>query len=146
MLNPSDAWALASSARCHVLEGDADQGLRQIKTAARLNPLGRYGYQLGVGYFSMHRFSDASRELKSVKEPIDLVYAWLAASLAFEGKADEAADMAARFHSAFDRRCQECGVEDGQSTRAFLAARFPFRLEADTQHFFTGMEQAGIEL
>lgn len=146
MLNPSDAWALTSSARCHVLAGEAENGLRQIKTANRLNPLGRYGYQLGIGYFSMHRYPDAARQLKSVKEPIDLVYAWLAASLAFEGKADEAADMAARFHSAFDRRCQECGVEDGQSVRAFLANRFPFRLEADTKHFFSGIEKAGIKL
>ena len=145
-LNPSDAWALASSARCHILEGDVEKGVDQIEATVRLNPLGRYGYQLGIAYFNLARYADASRELRSVKEPIDLVYAWLAASLALERRTEEAADAAQAFQTAFDQRHRDCGVETKQSMGSFLAERYPFRRETDLAHLFDGLEMAGIAL
>ena len=74
------------------------------------------------------------------------MYAWLAASLALDGEAEEASRAAACFHQAFDQRCTECGVEEPQDVRSFLTARFPFKLERDATHFLTGLEQAGVEL
>ncbi len=145
-LNPSDAWALASSARCHILEGDVEKGVDQIEATVRLNPLGRYGYHLGIAYFNLARYADASRELRSVKEPIDLVYAWLAASLALERRSEEAADAALAFQAAFDQRHRDCGIETKQSMRSFLTERYPFRRQVDLAHLFDGLEMAGIAL
>jgi tetratricopeptide (TPR) repeat protein len=145
-LNPSDAWALASSARCFILEGDADKGLQQIKETVRLNPLGRYGYQLGIGYFARGNYTEAVRPLRSVKDPIDLVYAWLAASLAHAARPMEAVKAASDFEGAFDRRCRECGIEVTQTARIFLAERYPFQRDTDLAHFLEGLEKAGIAL
>jgi len=143
-LNPSDTWALASSARCFILDGRPDKGLQQIEEAVRLNPLGRYGYQLGIAYYTMGRYGEAVGVLKPVKDPIDLVHAWLAASLARVGRSEEATRAAAAFRSASDRRNREIGVKLPKRTATFLAERYPFRRNEDLAHFLGGLELAGI--
>lgn len=143
-LNPSDAWALASSARCFILEGQSEKGLQQIEETVRLNPLGRYGYHLGIAYFVMGRYEEAIRALKPVKDPIDLVYAWLAASQARAGRVADAFRTAAAFRSAFDRRNRELAVKAPASAVTFLAERYPFRREEDWGRFLEGLKIAGI--
>src|SRR6266540_1813097 len=108
--------------------------------ATRLNPLSKYSYQMGIVYFAMRRYHDAVQALKTICDPIDLIYAWLAAALANSGQQVEAEEAAARFEADFSAH----GASLGEPAMTYLAVRFPFRTEEDQEHFASGLKRAGI--
>lgn len=143
-INPSDAWALVNSARCFVLDGSPDQALPQIMAATRLNPLGKHSYQLGIVHFGMRHYDEAAQAFQTIRDPIDLIFAWLAAALALSGRQAEAVQMAKNFKVAFGLRAKQPEVKEHQTAATFLTERFPFRREEDQQHFISGLQLAGV--
>lgn len=143
-LNPNDTWALTSSARCFILEGYPDKGLEHINTAAKLSPLVGLNYQLGIAHYAMRHYREAVQALRTVRDPIDLVYAWLAASFARLDLQGEAETAATDFKKSFDSKNEEVGVSTEQSPVEFLIERFPFRQDRDHAHFVEGLRMAGI--
>lgn len=143
-LNPNDTWALTSSARCFILEGNANKGFEQINAAAKLSPLLGLKYQFGIARYAMQHYREAVRALRAVRDPIDLVYAWLAASLARLDLQEEAAAAARGFKTNYKSKNREVGVSTEQSPVDFLLKRFPFLCHSDRAHFVEGLRMAGI--
>lgn len=142
-LNPSDTWALTSSGRGYILEGQPARGLAQILGAGRISPLARLSYQLGIAHFAMRRYDDAVEALRAVGDPIDLVFAWLAASLARAGQREAARSTSNEFFRSFEAKNERVGAAD-VSPITFLTERFPFNNAFDRDHFLGALEAAGI--
>jgi len=92
----------------------------------------------------MQHYREAVRALRAVRDPIDLVYAWLAASLARLDLQEEAAAAARGFKTNYKSKNREVGVSTEQSPVDFLLKRFPFLRHSDRAHFVEGLRMAGI--
>jgi len=143
-LNSSDTWVLTSAARFYLLEGHADRGLQLIERAARLSPLSRLNYHLGIAYFATRQYDQAAVALRAVSDPIDLVYAWLAASLAMLGESDKATATARQFDVSYRERYRELHKGSVPSAIGYLCERFPFRRERDRSRFVQSLKLAGL--
>lgn len=143
-LNPNDTWALTSSARCFILAGHPDKGFEQISKAARLSPLLGLNYQLGIANYAIRQYREAVRALRAVRDPIDLVYAWLAASLARLDLQEEATAAGEDFQKSFASRSRQVGMTAKQDPVDFLLERYPFIRDDDRTDFVDSLRVAGI--
>lgn len=143
-LNPNDTWALTSSARCFILAGRPAEGFEQVSKAAKLSPLLGLNYQFGIANYAIGQYREAVRVLRAVRDPIDLVHAWLAASLARLGLREEAAAAGRNFRKSFNSRSREVGMAARQEPAEFLLERYPFVHDSERTGFIKSLRVAGI--
>jgi adenylate cyclase len=143
-LNASDTRALVNMARYEVNMGNPEQAVGRVLQACRLNPFGNFNWYLGQAYFSGRRYEEAIDALKKIRSSVAFVRSWLVASLGHVGKADEARQAARELVATAEAELAAVGVPYPRSWLEFVAARCPFKHEADLEHLLDGLRKAGV--
>lgn len=118
--------------------GRPAESVDRLKRAMRLNPHHpfNYSFHLGQAYFTLRRYKDAIEALEKGVESnpaSERLHLWLAAALAHAGRLDDAQWEAEQVHAL--------NPEFALST---IAKSYPFKDEADRNHFFDGLKKAGL--
>lgn len=142
-----EAIALDSNyANAHVLlasllyfAGRPEEGLARMEKAIRLEPHHPYNFpfHMGQAYFIMKQYSkaiDTFQEALERNPASDRVRVWLVASLAKDGKQDEA-----------EWEAVQVLINDPDFSLAHFLEAFPFRNNEDREHFLTGLQMAGFK-
>lgn len=98
-LNPNDAETLDFYALYLLAVGRTDDALAQHALSIRSNPFQHFWaiWLRGITFFTARRYDEAIVILRSIKDNINEVRGWLAASYAGAGRLDEARDMLEEF-------------------------------------------------
>lgn len=142
-LNPGDTRALVHMARYQFLAGNPERGVLFATEASNINPFGKIGYYLGQAYYAARRYPEAIRALKTVHDPIALIYAWLAASYAQSGQQTMATEAAEKFVTM--ARTEIFVSKTLTGWVEFFSQRWPFKNREDLTHVLNGLRQAGLE-
>lgn len=118
--------------------GRPEEGLYRIKEAMRLHPHHPYNYSLHLGqvYFVLKRYIDSIQTLKDAVASYpssERLHVWLAAAYAYAGKLDDAnweVDQVLTINPDFS-------LERIKET-------YPFKDDADRDHFIAGLRFAGF--
>ncbi len=141
-LNPIDTRTLAHMARYDILVGEPERGIQRVNEASRIDPFGKFGWYLGQAYYVARRYDEAISAFKSIRNPIALIHAWIAASYAQAGQEAEAKQAAQECVSAKEA---ELGVRvESHNWLEFLIQRWPFKHEEDSEHLREGLRKAGL--
>lgn len=141
-LNPIDTRALAQMARYDMLVGEAERGIQRVNEASHIDPFGKFGWYLGQANYAARRYDEAISALKSVRNPIALIYVWIAASYAQAGREAEAKHAAQECVLTTEA---ELGVRaESRNWHEFLIQRWPFKHEEDSEHLREGLRKAGL--
>lgn len=141
-LNPINTRTLVHMARYDMLVGEPERGIQRVNEASRIDPFGKFGWYLGQAYYAARRYDEAISEFKSVRNPIVLIHAWIAASYAQAGREAEAKQAAQECASAKEA---ELAVRvESHNWLEFLIQRWPFKHEEDSEHLREGLRKAGL--
>jgi tetratricopeptide (TPR) repeat protein len=90
--NPNDFLARRFYGMFLAATGNPEAGIEQINLGKRLNPFDTkwVPWNRGIAYFTARRYDEAIAALKQVRNPINEVRAWLAASYASRPRPDDA--------------------------------------------------------
>lgn len=135
VLNPNDAHGIAQLGFVLALCGRAEEGIRQIHRAMRLNPFHPpwYWADLSVALYTARRYEEA---LEACRRTVGVnskpwTHARLAACYAWLGRMEEAGAEAAE-------------VLRQKPDFHLSSVRLAFKDPADTAHIFAGMRKAGL--
>jgi adenylate cyclase len=135
VLNPNDAHGIAQLGFALALSGRAEEGIRQIHRAMRLNPYHPpwYWADLSVALYTARRYEEA---LEACRRTVGVnskpwTHARLAACYAWLGRLEEASAEAAE-------------VLRQKPDFHLSSVRLAFKNPADTAHIFAGMRKAGL--
>jgi adenylate cyclase len=147
MLNPNDYYALGFFGFYLTAVGQIDNALTNFDQSARINPLQPewFNWLRGIAFFTARRYDDAIEVLRPIKDAINEVRGWLAASYVGAGRLDEARAMLAEF-----LRCAEedMAVFPGRKLVAwepFWHGAIEYKNEADFKHLYDALRKAGLE-
>lgn len=142
-----EAIALDSNyANAHVLlasllyfAGRPEEGLKRMQKAILLEPHHPYNFpfHLGQAYFILKQYSKAIETFQEAldRNPAsDRVRVWLVASLAKDGKQEDA-----------EWEAGQVLVSDPDFSLANFLEAFPFRNDEDREHFLSGLQMAGFK-
>ena len=141
-LNPIDTRTLIQMARYDMLVGKPERGIQRVNEASRMDPFGKFGWYLGQAYYVARRYDEAISAFKSVRNPIALIHAWIAASYAQADRESEAKQAA-----------RECGLAteaeldaraESHNWHEFFVQRYPFKHAEDSEHLREGLRKAGL--
>jgi tetratricopeptide (TPR) repeat protein len=144
-LNPSDTRAIVHFARFLECTGEPDEAIGRLGDADRLNPFGKHGLYKGMAYYTARDYVAAIQALTSLRDPVALVRAWLAACYAQAGREDEARAEARQCDETARAEAAETGVSHAISWTQFAPERNPYRNPDDTDHLIEGLRKAGLE-
>jgi adenylate cyclase len=145
-LNPNDAKALGINGFYLIAVGKPDQAVQQFDALGRLNPVepGWITRLRGLAYLNAGRYEDAISLLKSLETPINVTRAYLAASLAHTGHAEEARKMLEEFLRVAERNMIRFpGRRVDAWKRAWRLTQY--KNQEDSDRFFEGLRKAGLE-
>ena len=113
--------------------GRGDEGIEAVRNAMALNPTHPAWYEwcLATPAFTARRYDDVVTALEGADETEPSAAMFLAASLAYLGRLDEAHALTARLRESYP----------GQSVADWVA-RKPYQLDADREHFREGLQRA----
>jgi adenylate cyclase len=141
-LNPIDTRTLAQMARYDMLVGESERGIQRVNEASHIDPFGKFGWYLGQAYYAARRYDEAISALKSVRNPIALIYVWIAVSYAQAGLEAQAKHAAQECVSTTEK---EFGVRaESRNWHDFFSQRWPFKHEEDSEHLREGLRKAGL--
>jgi adenylate cyclase len=137
--NPSDANGYVLLATLLYYAGRPEEGLKRVREAMQLNPHHPYNYHfhLGQAYFVLHRYREAIEAFNdglSSNPASERMRVWLAAALAQSGDIE-----AARWEA------EQIKAADADFSVRRMAQAFPFKDQADLEHFLTGLRLAGLQ-
>jgi len=144
-LNPSDTRAIVHFSRFLECTGEPDEAIDRLFDADRLNPFGKHGLYKGMAYYTARDYVAAIQALTSLRDPVALVRAWLAACYAQAGREDEARAEARQCDETARAEAAETGVSHAISWTRFAPERNPYRNPDDTDHLVEGLRKAGLE-
>ena len=145
-LNPNDFKAIGLYGLYLAAIGNPEQAIEQFDQAVRLNPLepSWIRWLRGIACFTAERFDDAIADLRSIREPINEVRGWLAASYAQAGRLDEARTMLEEFLRIAE---DDMAVYPGRKLDAWEAywhGAIEYRDQKDFDRLFDGLRKAGM--
>jgi adenylate cyclase len=141
-LNPIDTRTLARMSRYDMLIGEPERAIQRVNEASRIDPFGKFGWYLGQSNYAARRYDESISAFKSVRDPVALVRAWIAASYAQAGRETEAKQATQECVLATE---VEFGVRaESHNWLEFLVARWPFKHEEDSEHLREGLRKAGL--
>ena len=143
-LNPNDTRALVNMARFDLCTGNSERAIQRVKEANRLNPFAKHGWYHGMAYYTARRHDEALVAFGSIRNPVAMVHAWTAASLAQAGREEEATRAAGDFMTAAKAEMSDAGTPFPVSWAAFIAARCPYQGDEDESHLLDGLRKAGV--
>jgi tetratricopeptide (TPR) repeat protein len=143
-LNPNDTRVLVYYSRHAVFDGDTEKAVELCHRALKLNPYGKYSYNLGIACFVARQYQQTIELLDSIRNPPATILTLLAASYAMAG--DEA--KAASTHALFSEAAKVCPVFSSlrrpEDWREFFSGRWPFRDPKDLEHLMEALGKAGL--
>jgi adenylate cyclase len=145
-INPNDTEARAGYAIYLISIGDAESAIQQFEIVRRRNPvdLSWFPWIKGLADFSLRRYEVAVAEFRRIPEPHNEVRGYLAASLAYLGKAAEARVVMDKFllvaeaEMAVFPSCLPNGWDD------YWRNAIWFQQQEDHDHLMTGLRRAGL--
>lgn len=144
-LNPNDTRAIIHWARYLMCTGKPEESIKILSEADRLNPFGKHGLYKGMGYYTVHDYDRAIQAFTSLRAPVALVCAWLAACYAQAGRADDACAAAKQCTETMRAEAAETGTSSVISWTQFVPERNPYQDQKDTDHLVRGLRKAGLE-
>jgi TolB-like protein len=144
--NPNDFLARRFYGVFLAATGNPEAGLEQINLGKRLNPFDTkwVPWNRGIAYFTARRYDDAITALKQVRNPINEVRAWLAASYAQAENLDEARAALDEFmHVARS----DMGVLPGRTLKdwePYWHAIIEYQHQRDFDHLYEALRKAGM--
>jgi adenylate cyclase len=146
-LNPNDAATLSLHGIYLVAVGRADEALAQYELSARINPLQRdwVDWLKGIACFTARRYDEAIATLRTIKDPINEVRGWLAASYAGAGRLEEARTTLEAFLRVAE---EDMAVFPGRKLAAwedYWHAAMEYQNDADFEHLYDALRKAGLE-
>ncbi len=146
-LNPNNSQALGVYGLYLVAVGRSDEAVAQYDLSSRINPLQLdwVDWLNGIALFTARRYDDAIATLRAIKDPINEVRGWLAASYAGSRRLDEA-------HATLEEFLRVAADDMAVFPDRKLAAwkdywhgAMPYRGEADSEHLHDALVKAGLE-
>jgi len=147
-LNPNDTHALGLYGNFLVAVGQVDAALTQLELSARINPFQPdwTDWVRGCSYFTARRYDDAIGILRTIKDPVNEVRGWLAASYAGAGRHDEARATLDEFlRVAEDEIAIFPGNVPGAWKNYWHGIAIQYQDEADFEHLYDALVKAGLE-
>ena len=146
MLNPNDDNALGLFGFYLTAVGRIDEALINLDHSARINPLQPdwADWLKGIALFTARRYDEAIATLRTIKDPINEVRGWLAASYAGAGRLDEARAMLEEFLRVAE---DDMAVFPGRKLAAwedYWHGAVQYQNEADFEHLYDALRKAGL--
>jgi len=144
--NPNDFLARRFYGMFLAATRDPDAGIEQIDLGKRLNPFDTkwVPWNKGIALFTARRYDQAIAALKQVRNPINEVRAWLAASYAQAGRLEEA-------RAALDEFMQvarsDMAVFPGRTLKdwePYWHAMLEYQYQEDFDHLYEALRKAGM--
>ncbi len=115
--------------------------------SARINPLQPewVGWLKGIAYFTARHYDEAIAALRPIKDTINEVRGWLAASYAGAGRLDEARAMLEEFLRVAE---DDMAVFPGRKLadwETFWHGAIEYQNDADFEHLYDALAKAGLE-
>ena len=145
VLNSNDTRVLVYMAMFDLCTGNPERAIQRMNEASRLNPLSKHGWHHGRAYYTARRYDEALFVFGSIRDPVAMVRAWIAASLAQAGREDEAKRAADDCMTAAKAEFSNAGTSYPESWAAFIVARCPYQGDEDKSHLLDGLRKAGLE-
>ena len=144
--NPNDFLARRFYGMFLAGTGNPEAGIEQINLAKRLNPFDTkwVPWNRGIAYFTARRYDEAITALKLVRNPINEVRAWLAASYAQAGRLDEAKAALDEFIRVAR---SDMAVFPGRTLKdwePYWHAMFEYQDQKDFDHLYEALRKAGM--
>ncbi len=120
----------------------AESGL--LEPVAAVNAID-YGLLKGMALFTARRYDEAIAALRTIKDPMNEVRGWLAASYAGAGRLDEARALLDEFLRVAE---DDMVVFPGRKLAAwedYWHAALEYQNEADFEHLYEALRKAGME-
>ncbi|MDX1401446.1 MAG: BTAD domain-containing putative transcriptional regulator, partial [Kiloniellales bacterium] len=145
-LNPNDAQTLAHLSLAWALLGEAGRGIEAGELALELDPFHPDWYIAGLGtaQFAARDYEAAIARLSTVPEALCDTPAYLAAALAYGGRAREGAPWCELVHRQYQIRLDRGELTEEAGCIDWLSSINPFRLSEDSEHFRIGLAKAGL--
>ncbi len=145
-LNPNDSEARSVYAFFLTAVGRPDAAIEQLDLGKRQNPydMTYTPWIKGIAYFTAHRYEDAIASLKQVRDPINEVRGWLAASYAQANRLDEARAVLREFLSVAER---DMVVFPGSRLRdwgPYWHGAIEYQNQSGFDHLFEALRKAGL--
>ena len=146
-LNPNDSQTLDLYALHLVAVGRTDDALAQHELSMRNNPFQPFWavWLRGMAFFTARRYDEAIVTLRSIKDSVNEVRGWLAASYAGAGRLDEARAMLDEFLRIAE---EDMFVFPGRKVSAwedYWHGAIQYQDEADFEHLYDALRKAGLE-
>lgn len=146
-LNPNDSQTLDLYALHLVAVGRTDDALVQHELSMRNNPFQPFWavWLRGMAFFTARRYDEAIVTLRSIKDSVNEVRGWLAASYAGAGRLDEARAMLDEFLRIAE---EDMFVFPGRKVSAwedYWHGAIQYQDEADFEHLYDALRKAGLE-
>jgi len=144
--NPNDFLARRFYGMFLAATGDAEASIEQIDLGKRLNPFDTkwVPWNKGIACFTARRYDEAITALKHVRNPINEVRAWLAASYAQAGRLDEAKAALDEFMRVAR---SDMAVFPGRTLKdwePYWHAMFEYQDQKDFDHLHEALRKAGM--
>jgi adenylate cyclase len=145
-LNPNDPEARRKYSLFLAATGNAEAAIDQIDLAKRLNPFDTQWvpWIRGIHCFTAGRYDEAITALRQVRDPINEVRGWLAASYAHAGRLQEARATLDEFLRVAE---VDMAVFPGRRLKdweAYWHGALEYRDQKDFDHLFDALRKAGL--
>jgi hypothetical protein len=126
--------------------GNPDAGIEQINLGKRLNPFDTrwVPWDLGIAYFTARRYQDAIAALKNVRNPVNEVRGWLAASYAQAGCLPEARSALEEFLRIAETDMASFPGRRLKDWEPYWHGAMEYQPAEDFAHLFEGLRKAGL--
>ena len=126
--------------------GNAEAAIEQIDLAKRLNPFDTrwVPWIRGIHCFTARRYDQAIAMLKQVRDPINEVRGWLAASYAHAGRLQEARSTLEEFLRVAEFDMASFAGRRLKDWEPYWHGAFEYRDQKDFDHLFDALRKAGL--
>jgi adenylate cyclase len=145
-LNPNDPAARRYHGMVLAATGNPSEGIEQIDLGKRLNPFDTkwVPWDRGIICFTARRYDEAIAAFKQVRDPVNEVRGWLAASYAHAGRLEEAKAALKEFLRVAET---DMAVFPGRKLKdwePYWHGSFEYKDQKDFDHLFDGLRKAGL--
>ena len=145
-LNPNDPEARRYYGNFLGATGNVEFAIEQIDLAKRLNPFDTrwVPWIRGIHCFTARRYDEAVISLKQVRDPINEVRGWLAASYAHAGRLQEARATLDEFLRVAEFDMASFPGRQIKNWEPYWHGAFEYRDQTDFDHLFDALRKAGL--
>ena len=146
LLNPNDPEARRYYGDLLAATGEPEAAIEQIELAKRLNPFDTrwVPWISGIIHFTARRYDQAIAALRQVRDPINEVRGWLAASYAHAGRLQEARATLEEFLRVAESDMAGFPGRRLKDWEPYWHGAFEYQDQKDFEHLFDALRKAGL--